>query len=148
MRKYSPYREREMEIKMTPMVDIVFLLLVFFVWTASFHIAERDLPVDLTSQLGQGSLSEESPPPEIEFEQIVVRIFSQPGLSWTINDLPMDSWEELQDRLARLATVNRDVSLIIHPETKVPLGNVIDVFDISRLSGFSRIQFATSRVSP
>ena len=38
---------RELEIKMTPMIDVVFLLLVFFVWTASFHAVEY-LPVSYT----------------------------------------------------------------------------------------------------
>ena len=33
-------RERDLKIEMTPMIDVVFLLLVFFVWTASFRMIE------------------------------------------------------------------------------------------------------------
>ncbi|MFP6692187.1 MAG: biopolymer transporter ExbD, partial [Pirellulales bacterium] len=41
---------------MTPMIDVVFLLLIFFVCTASFQIAEQFLPnsVFLESLKGQG----------------------------------------------------------------------------------------------
>ena len=33
-----------LEVKMTPMIDVVFLLLIFFVWTSSFELPEFDLP--------------------------------------------------------------------------------------------------------
>ena len=35
------------DVKMTPMIDVVFLLLIFFVCTASFQIAEALLPAPL-----------------------------------------------------------------------------------------------------
>ena len=41
---------RELEIKMTPMIDVVFLLLVFFVWTASFQAIEYLLPSSLSQK--------------------------------------------------------------------------------------------------
>ena len=37
----------DLEISMTPMIDVVFLLLVFFVWTASFQVVENMLPTSL-----------------------------------------------------------------------------------------------------
>ena len=32
-----------LELKMTPMIDVVFLLLVFFVWTSSFELPEFEV---------------------------------------------------------------------------------------------------------
>ena len=77
MKKTSPYldRDRELEIKMTPMIDVVFLLLVFFVWTASFSIVENSLNAELTSQLGEMEVQQDDPPPEIDFDEVVIRIF-------------------------------------------------------------------------
>ena len=68
MKKTLGYRDkdREMEIKMTPMIDIVFLLLVFFVWTASFHLVEDSLPTSVTAELGESESTEI--PEDIEFE--------------------------------------------------------------------------------
>ena len=54
MRRPSVFHRDQgaLEIKMTPMIDVVFLLLVFFVWTASFHAVEYLLPSSLSQQLG------------------------------------------------------------------------------------------------
>lgn len=144
MKKTTQYRhrDRELEIKMTPMIDIVFLLLVFFVWTASFHVLEDSLPTNLTSQLGEAESSE--PLPEIEYDEIVIRIFWEAGPVWTLNDLPLESHQELQSRLRAIHEIKNDTNVIIHPEKSVPMGEVIDVFDVAQLAGFENVQFATA----
>ena len=54
MRRSSIYNERrgDVDVKMTPMIDVVFLLLVFFIWTASFQIVEQVLPSSVSAQRG------------------------------------------------------------------------------------------------
>jgi biopolymer transport protein ExbD len=147
MRRRSPFARREsLEIKMTPMIDVVFLLLVFFVWTASFQVVEYLLPSELSSQLGNQAAVED-PPPEADFENVVIRIHwigDQPG--WTINDQQADSLDQLRQRLQAIARVKQDAPVILHPDEEVPLGDVINVFDISRLVGFEKIQFVAGEV--
>ncbi len=142
MRRRSPFARREpLEIKMTPMIDVVFLLLVFFVWTASFQVVEYLLPSELSTLLGNQAALEE-PPPEADFEDVVIRIHwtdDQPG--WTINDQQADSLAQLHQRLQAIAQVKQDAPVILHPDEEVPLGDVINVFDLSRLVGFEKIQF-------
>ena len=142
MRRRSPFARREpLEIKMTPMIDVVFLLLVFFVWTASFQVVEYLLPSELSTLLGNQAALEE-PPPEADFEDVVIRIHwtdDQPG--WTINDQQADSLAQLHQRLQAIAQVKQDAPVILHPDEEVPLGDVINVFDLSRLTGFEKIQF-------
>mgnify|MGYP001973657567 FL=1 len=142
MRRRSPFARREsLEIKMTPMIDVVFLLLVFFVWTASFQVVEYLLPSELSTLLGNQAALEE-PPPEADFEDVVIRIHwtgDQPG--WTINDQQADSLAQLHQQLQSIAQVKQDAPVILHPDEEVPLGDVINVFDISRLIGFEKIQF-------
>ncbi len=142
MRRPSPFARREsLEIKMTPMIDVVFLLLVFFVWTASFQVVEYLLPSELSTLLGNQAALEE-PPPEADFEDVVIRIHwtgDQPG--WTVNDQQADSLAQLQQRLQAIAQVKQDAPVILHPDEEVPLGDVINVFDLSRLVGFEKIQF-------
>ena len=142
MRRRSPFARREpLEIKMTPMIDVVFLLLVFFVWTASFQVVEYLLPSELSTLLGNQAALED-PPPEADFEDVVIRIHwtgDQPG--WTINDQQADSLAELHQRLQAIAQVKQDAPVILHPDEEVPLGDVINVFDLSRLTGFEKIQF-------
>ena len=142
MRRRSPFARREpLEIKMTPMIDVVFLLLVFFVWTASFQVVEYLLPSELSTLLGNQAALED-PPPEADFEDVVIRIHwtgDQPG--WTINDQQADSLAQLHQRLQAIAQVKQDAPVILHPDEEVPLGDVINVFDLSRLTGFEKIQF-------
>ena len=147
MRRRSPFARREsLEITMTPMIDVVFLLLVFFVWTASFQVVEYLLPSELSSLPGNQAAVKD-PPPEADFENVVVRIHwigDQPG--WTINDQQADSLDQLHQRLQAIARVKQDAPVILHPDEDVPLGDVIDVFDISRLVGFEKIQFVAGEI--
>ncbi len=135
---------RELEIKMTPMIDVVFLLLVFFVWTASFHAVEYLLPSSLSQKQGTGqTVNVDEPPPEIEFEDIVVRIsFTNNQPAWAVNGQPVASLAEVRSRLALVADIKIDSPVILHPDETVPVGNVIDVYDATRLAGFTQIQFA------
>ena len=135
---------RELEIKMTPMIDVVFLLLVFFVWTASFHAVEYLLPSSLSQKQGTGqTVNVDEPPPEVEFEDIVVRIsFTNNRPAWTVNGQPVASLSEVRSRLALVADIKIDSPVILHPDETVPVGNVIDVYDATRLAGFTQIQFA------
>ncbi len=43
---------RRLEIQMTPMIDVVFLLLIFFIWTSSFQIAEYALQSNISDATG------------------------------------------------------------------------------------------------
>ena len=148
MRRPSIYTDRRsgLEIKMTPMIDVVFLLLVFFVWTASFQVVEHILPSSVSAASGnQSSDAERDPTPDEDFDPIIVRVTwlnDQPN--WKFNDLPVNNLEELQKKMQQLAALRADAAVILHPDQEVPLGHVIDVFDIARGAGFDQVQFAAS----
>ena len=147
MRRRSPFARRDsLEIKMTPMIDVVFLLLVFFVWTASFQVVEYLLPSELSTLPGNQA-AVDVPPPEADFEDVVVRIhWIGDHPEWTVNDQQADSLEELRQQLQAIAQIKQDAPVILHPDQEVPLGEVINVFDISRLIGFEKIQFVAGEV--
>ena len=137
---------RELEIKLTPMIDVVFLLLVFFIWNAQLQKVEYVLPSQLSVAAGNQEAQPLEPLPEADFDDVVVRIRwlnEQP--SWSINDNPVASLAELQERLMIIQEIKRDAPVILHPDKQVPLGHVIDVYDRSRSAGFDRIQFAASQ---
>ena len=98
MRRPSPLLTRgsssDLDSAMTPMIDVVFLLLVFFVWTASFQIVEQILPSEISAQLGSEPSEIVDPPPEQDFDDIVVAIdWDGQTPKWSINDQPLDSLE-------------------------------------------------------
>ncbi len=143
---YNDRRER-LDIKMMPMIDVVFLLLIFFVWTANFQVVEHLLPSSVSAVTGA---SPQNPPdlpdPNIDFEQVVVRIVLVDGeVGWAMNDSSVESLDQLRERLNAIARIKNDAPVILHPDQQVPLGHVIDVYDISRLVGFQEVQFAASQ---
>jgi len=148
VRRPSPFTERRdpVDIKMTPMIDVVFLLMIYFIWSSSFGAAERLLPSKLSAQTsGAGQSPSETPPPEEDFEKLVIRIVGNAGnIGWTVNEQPMNSLAELQSRLLQLARIKSDAPVVLHPDPDVPLEHVIDVFDMSRLVGFQKVQFAVN----
>lgn len=137
------------DIPMTPMIDVVFLLLVFFVWTASFQIAEYRLPGAIAPPPASGqaaaSSTTEPPPPEADYDQVVIRVRWQAGApQWQVNDQPATGLAAVRELLARIAQIKADVPVVLHPDSTVPFGHVIDAYDIARQAGFSRVRFAAS----
>jgi biopolymer transport protein ExbD len=146
MRVPSPFRDRRtaVELQLTPMIDCVFLLMVYFIWSSSFAIAEMSLPSKLSALPGSGSGGAiEPPPPEADFPNVVVRIlWNGAAPIWTVNDRPVATLADLRLTLASVARIKRDAPVVLDPAGDVPLGDVIDVFDLSRLVGFQKVQFA------
>jgi biopolymer transport protein ExbD len=124
---------------------VVFLLLVFFVWTASFQTVEQILPSQMSSQLGNQPTDPIDPPPEADFENLVIRIHwdgQQP--EWEINDQPVADLAELKNRLTAVSQIKADAPLILHPDRNVPLGIVIEAYDVAKQSGFDKLSFAVN----
>jgi biopolymer transport protein ExbD len=135
----------DLEISMTPMIDVVFLLLVFFVWTASFQVVENMLPTSLLTVAGTKATELAEPAPDLDFDEIVIRlIWEGRALRWQINNLRVASLEEVRSRLDQIAAIRQSATVILHPDQEVPIGDVVDVYDQARLAGFKQVQFATS----
>ncbi len=131
------------DVKMTPMIDVVFLLLIFFVCTASFQIAESILPAGLVA-LG-GSTADVEFDPEPDLERVIVKITYREGrVGWLVNERPYDSLADVRSVLSAVAQIDAGLPVIIDVEPPVPLGHVIDAYDVCRLVGFDKIQFAAS----
>ena len=128
---------------MTPMIDVVFLLLIFFVCTASFEIPEQVLPSSLLAAGGQAADVE--PLEEIDLEQVIIKLqMEDQRVRWNVNERPLDSLLGVKTLLAAIVDIDPSVPVILDVDGRVPLGHAIDVYDVCRLVGFSKIQFAAS----
>ena len=136
----------DLNTAMTPMIDVVFLLLVFFVWTASFQTIEYVLDSQVSAAQGDNAAEplEATPPTDFE-EDIVVRIESVGGgLAWSVNQRSAESLEDVRNRLNRLAEVDASAKVILHPDSAVTLEFVIGAFDAAQLAGFKQVAFAVN----
>lgn len=146
MRRPPYHREgrERLDVKMTPMIDVIFLLLIFFVCTASFQMLEEVLPTNLALP---GSVSAQTPPDEEieDLDELVVEVSWRDGRpAWRINRRYYTSLGEVRGVLAAVAKVKIDLPLILDIEGEVPLENAIDVYDLCRQVGLKKIQFAAS----
>ncbi|TWT90930.1 Biopolymer transport protein ExbD/TolR [Pseudobythopirellula maris] len=139
-------RDSTLGASMTPMIDVVFLLLIFFVCTSSFKIPEQALLADLLVQNSQGAATIELDDlPELD----EVVLHGEPGdegvAVWTFNDdRRCETRQELLQLLAALAEVDGSLPVIVDAEGAVPFGEAISAYDAARLAGFDTVQFAAS----
>lgn len=107
---------------LTPMIDVVFLLIVFFMLAAQFGI-DRVLPLNT----GGVDRAYTGPP------RLVV--ISENGI--LLNGAPV-SLEQLPEQVATL-TQSKDDTVVLQPVANVPLQRLLDVAEALNASGFSRL---------
>ena len=139
--RHVRFRRESSDTAMTPMIDVVFLLLIFFVCTASFQAIEWILP---SNMLLSGSSTTEISVEELEdLDEIVVTIaLSQGEVTWRVNDRPCATREQLLDMLQAIAGIDPTLPAIIDCDDRVRLAEAIAVYDMARAVGLARVQFA------
>ena len=129
---------------MTPMIDVIFLLLIFFVCTAGFQAVEEVLPTNLALP-GSVDTAVEIDPLEEDLDEITVKILHRPDRpAWQVNGRNYDRLEQVGAVLRAAAEIKIDLPVILDVDAEVPIEYVIDAVDLCRQIGLRRIQFAVS----
>ena len=144
--QYHALDEGRADTKMTAMIDCVFQLLIFFIIAASKMVVEDSLPTRLPVS---GAVEANALPPEIEeLGRVVVHVRSEDGRTrFDVNGAPYETIEQLRGLLAQLVQEAPEIPVILDIEPSVPMGSVVDVYDLCRLVGFETINFATSKAA-
>ncbi len=83
-------RRKTLELNMTPMIDVIFLLLIFFVTTASFRNPEKDL--DPAIKLNEKSVTQA----KTDFEPAIIEVVpSGGGFVYKMGVREIRSYDEL-----------------------------------------------------
>ena len=139
--RHEPPRSKQIELRMmTPMIDIIFLLLVFFVCTANFMPPEKMLSMDAT--LPGSTIAEVVIPDPVNLDTVLIRIIFDRELRWQIEGNQCSSLQEVQGILRLIGDVKPDIPAIIESADNVPMENVIDVYDVCRKVGLSSVHFS------
>lgn len=117
-------------LDMTPLIDVVLLLLIFFMLSSSF-VFNPGLKVDVPEYASTES---------IEKRDVVVTI-TEEGL-YLFNDNPTFP-RELKDKLRQAAAENPKARLIIKAASEVRHGDVVRVMIMAREAGIENQAFAT-----
>jgi len=129
-------QSRRPEIQMSPLIDVIFLLLIFYAVTTQFVTDQRlklVLPNAKTAE-EVGMAREERPP--------VVKI-ARDGSIW-IDDIEV-SEENLEARMTELIKSRPEQTVILKGDEGADYGVVVHVLDIARSVGAKSIQMSADK---
>lgn len=136
--KLSPNRVEEPDVNLTPMIDVVFLLLLFFMVSTSF-IRESSLKVDLPEATGQASAEKNDP------VDIVINADGQ----FIVNSVTLTnpSPEQLSAHLQQAVGEIEDPHIIISADANAEYQNIVTAMDTAQQLGYTRLTLATRQTS-
>ncbi|MDB5336441.1 MAG: Biopolymer transport protein ExbD/TolR [Planctomycetaceae bacterium] len=127
------------ELDLTSMVDVTFLLLIFFMVTASFSLQKTiEIPAPKQDQKGAAqTLTIE----ELQSNTIFVKIDERNGIF--VDDVPSGDPSKLTDTLtqARLTTLRTEVAIDAHPEALHE--TVVLVIDAATAAGMQKVRIVS-----
>jgi biopolymer transport protein ExbD len=123
----------ELVLELTPMIDVVFLLLIFFMLATTFMDPEREIDLDLPE--AGSSLAR-----EVEHEEIIINVMRDGSLS--LGDRHVDR-ETLAAELERAARVDPNRSVTIRGDRDARHESIVSVMDACGKAGLSNLAVGT-----
>lgn len=135
--KFKRQRSQHVAMDLTPLIDVVFLLLIFFMVSTTFT-RESHLQVELPQASG-------NPAPPAEVEQIDV-VISADG-QYLLNDKPLvnNRRETLERGIRELANADTSLPFIITADARTPHEFVVRAMDAAGRLGFAKLSITTER---
>lgn len=131
MRNSEP-PEAEAVIDMTPMIDMVFILLIFFMVTASFV---KDMKLELERPKASSAVTASSK---------AIRLFIDRSGDTYLNGEPIRLWL-IQSKLRDLLNNASSKVVLVVTDEGVPAGRLVEVVDQARLAGAESVGIATKK---
>lgn len=131
MRRFSQQKNKEeTEINLTPMLDVVFIMLIFFIVTTSF-VKETGIDVNRPSAKSSEQKSQSN---------ILIAIRNNNEI-WIDNR--MVDIRSVRANIERLKATNVQNSVVIQSDTDAKTGVLVKVMDQIRLAGIFSISIST-----
>lgn len=132
-------RREELELNITPLIDIVFLLLIFFMVSTTFQ-KQSELRIQLPEAREQSR-----PEPQDPLE-IAISADGQYAVGG--RTLPDDSRATLVEALRRVAGEQRERPLVVRADARTPHQAVVRAMDAAAGVGLTRLSIATAQEPP
>ncbi|MGE3315535.1 MAG: biopolymer transporter ExbD [Planctomycetaceae bacterium] len=129
------------EMDLTPMVDCVFLLLIFFMITASFTI-QKTIEVPPPDPDKRGATQSLQKLDDLQSTSVVVSIDERNAIA--IDDVPLANPDGLADALRDRMTQDQKNELVIEAHASAFHETVIAVVDAANEVQFQKIRLATT----
>lgn len=124
-------------LDMTPMVDVTFLLLIFFMITAAFNV-QKSMQADPPQPEEEGA-AQTMTIEEMEQDSVIVGISENDEL--TLDDEPVGGIGALADALrAKAAGGGTELTMTIEADPRCTFGIMVGVMDVGITAGMQRIR--------
>lgn len=136
--KFQSRQPEAASMQLAPMIDIVFLLLIFFIVTWQFTKAETELSVSVPT-------AQEGAEPERQISEIVINILGDGTIRVEGTTVDLD---QLQEKLSQIAKQFVNQPVRIRGDGAVEYQRIVEVIDTCQKAGIWNISFATQRPTP
>lgn len=134
------------ENMMTPMIDVVFNLLIFFVCASALNIQELVLKADLGKSRTESATAGASVGPAESLPVDEIRVALSLGerrqTVMRLNGTDYESFPALREVLLKLADLAPESPVVLDVADEVEAGEVLRVYDTCRSARFQSIQFS------
>ena len=132
--KFRERRENDgsQEINLAPMIDMVFILLIFFMVSTTFI---KDMDLDIQRPTATTAVVASSK---------AIRVYIDDNGDTYMNDMPVRTWL-IQSRLRDLLKVGTTKAVLVVVDESVPSQTLVEVVDQCRLAGANDVGVATKQ---
>ncbi len=127
LKKKGKKGQGRIEVPMASMIDVVFLLLIYFIVTHKEELSEAHLAVNLPS----GGSTREAP--DVRLLEIAVR----PGVIALRGKVMTE--EQLRETLTRFGETDPDQTVLIKVDSKASTGQLVRVLDICNEANLTQL---------
>ena len=130
----KPDRQDDIELNLTPLIDVVFLLLIFFMVSTTFE-KQAKLKVQLPSASSQAQVEDQ--------KSIVIGIDAKGH--YYINDRQVvnTSLDTLKTAIKQITKGNTDIIVTLRADAKTPHQSVVTAMDAASQLGLVKLSIAT-----
>lgn len=132
--KFQRHQGDEINVNLTPLIDVVFLLLIFFMVSTTFT-RETQLEVDLPQADNSAEMSSERP--------VEVVITAEGEYRVNGEGLVNSQARTLRMALSKVSEGSLDSPLIISADARTPHQAVVTAMDVAGALGFSKLSITT-----
>ncbi len=137
--KLQARQEHEPEINMTSLIDVVFLLLLFFMVSTTFE-RQAALKIDLPEASAVAEFSDDARKLELIID---------PDGRMYLNDRQLVDSEPatIEAALIELTGGRRDLPVMLRADAQTPHHFVVTAMDVTGRLGFTRLSIVTERIT-
>jgi biopolymer transport protein ExbD len=132
MRYVRREKKNDEELNISPLIDMVFILLIFFAVSTTF-VKDMKLDIDRPSASSSQRASTKA-----------LRVYVDRGGNIYVDEQPVKSWM-LQSRIQDLLRVSASKKVLVVTDSLVSSKQLIDVVDQCKLGGAAEVGVATEK---